>query len=214
MASKKMKLSFIAVFALFASTQSYALDLGIIGQTYKIAEQDAVEQIKAKLQAMEKTGELEKLKQEAINRSLQSIKSPKHNKNLTTATKQSMKLIDPSQTFNEEIRAEDGTLISPAGRTVNPLDYMQMSRSLIFFDGRDKEQVEAVKQLMLKQGTKFKPILTAGSWFDISKSWKRQVYFDQAGFLAKRFSIEQVPAIVQQQGNRLQVRYIPAKEIN
>lgn len=164
--------------------------------------------------AMQKTGELEKIQQEAINRSLNSIKNPKPNDAIMTATKQQMKLFDPSQTFNEEVKAEDGTIISPAGRTVNPLDYMQLSKSLVFFDGRDAAQVEAIKKLIAIQGNKIKPILIAGNWFDISKDWKRQVYFDQGGYLAKRLTIEQVPALVKQQGNRLEIRYVPAKEIN
>ena len=47
---------------------------------------------------------------------------------------------------------------------------------MVFFDGRDKEQVEAVKKLISKEGLKVKPILTGGSWFDINSQLDKMVY--------------------------------------
>ncbi len=212
--SKSLHKQVLLTSLVFASTQIVAMDLGVIGNTYQIAEQDAVEQIKEKLVKMQQTGELQKIEQESIKKSINSLKNPKSNDSLIVATKKSSKLYDPTQTFNEEVRAEDGTLISPAGRKVNPLDYVKLSKTMVFFDGRDKEQVEAVKKLISKEGLKVKPILTGGSWFDISKEWKKQVYFDQGAYLTKRLTIEEVPAIVSQVGNKLQINYVPAKEIN
>ena len=212
--SKSLHKQVLLTSLVFASTQIVAMDLGVIGNTYQIAEQDAVEQIKEKLVKMQQTGELQKIEQESIKKSINSLKNPKSNDSLIVATKKSSKLYDPTQTFNEEVRAEDGTLISPAGRKVYPLDYVKLSKTMVFFDGRDKEQVEAVKKLISKEGLKVKPILTGGSWFDISKEWKRQVYFDQGAYLTKRLTIEEVPAIVSQVGNKLQINYVPAKEIN
>lgn len=67
------------------------------------------------------------LSKESIKKSINSLKNPKANDTLTIATKKSSKLYDPTQTFDQEVRAEDGTLISPAGRKVNPLDYVKLS---------------------------------------------------------------------------------------
>ena len=50
-----------------------------------------------------------------------------------------------------------------------------------------------------------KPILTAGSYLDLMKSWRVPVYYDQQGVLVRRFGITQVPALVSQEGMRLRI---------
>lgn len=202
----------VGLVGLFASAQIFAQDLGVIGKTYVIAEQDAVEQIQAKLKNMEASGELAKIEKQAIQKSLHSLKNPKANE-LTKATKRIDKLFDPTQVIEHEVRAEDGTLIAPAGTRINPLEHMTLSKSLLFFDGRDKEQVNAAKAMIAKHGAKVMPVLTAGSWYDLSKSWRRQIYYDQGGYMIAKLNIEQVPALVTQQGQQLRISYIPAKEL-
>lgn len=204
--------AFVAA-ALFASAQIMAEDLGVIGKVYPIAEQDAVEQIKEKLTAMQKNGELDKLQHEAVARSMNTLKNPKPNDSIKTATSKSVKYFDPTQTFDHEVRSEDGRLISPAGRKINPLDYMTLTKVMVFFDGRDKAQTAAVKALVKREGDKIKPILTAGSWYDISKDWGRQVYYDQGGYLTQRLTVEQVPAVIAQDGKQLKITYTPANEL-
>lgn len=213
MISKKITGFMLGAVALFASAQIMADDLGVIGKVYPIAEQDAVEQIKAKLTAMQKNGELDKLQHEAISRSMNTLKNPKPNDNIKTATSKSVKYFDPTQTFDYEVRSDDGSLISPAGRKINPLDYMTLTKVMVFFDGRDKAQTAAVKALVKREGDKIKPILTAGSWYDISKDWGRQVYYDQGGYLTERLTVEQVPAIIAQDGRQLKITYTPANEL-
>ena len=84
----------------------------------------------------------------------------------------------------------------------------------LFFDGRDPEQREAVGRLVAKGGQlKVKPILVAGSWLDLTKAWKTQVFYDQKGTLSKRFGITAVPAVIRQQGKMLVLDEIPAKEL-
>lgn len=198
---------------MFALTQVNAKDLGVIGQTYAITEQDAVEQIIGKLTAMEKTGELEKLKEKAIKKSLHSVKNPKPNNNIKTATKRSNTLYNPTKVYEEALKDDEGRIIIAAGKKINPLDYITLSKKFIFFDGRDKEQVAAVKRIVNKEGEKVKAVLIAGSWFDISKSWGRQVYFDQGGYLAAQFNLTQVPAIVSQSNKTIRIDVIPAKDL-
>lgn len=50
-----------------------------------------------------------------------------------------------------------------------------------------------------------KAILTAGSYLDLMKAWRTPVYYDQQGVLTRRLGIEQVPALVSQEGKRLRV---------
>lgn len=143
--SKSLHKQVLLTSLVFASTQIVAMDLGVIGNTYQIAEQDAVEQIKEKLVKMQQTGELQKIEQESIKKSINSLKNPKSNDSLIVATKKSSKLYDPTQTFNEEVRAEDGTLISPAGRKVNPLDYVKLSKTMVFLMVETKNKLRRLK---------------------------------------------------------------------
>lgn len=207
-------LKVVGLVGVFALTQiANAKDLGVIGTTYEIKEQDAVEQIKDKLMVMEENGELEKLKEEAINKSLHTIKNPKPNSLITTATERSQTIYNPTKTYNEAVTDDEGRILLAAGSKINPLDHISLSKQMIFFDGRDEEQVAAVKEMVVGQGAKLKPILVGGSWFDISKDWGQQVYFDQGSYLTTQFNIKEVPAVVGQEGKFLKIEVIPAKEL-
>ena len=48
-------------------------------------------------------------------------------------------------------------------------------------------------------------VLVAGEPLNLMRKWKKQVYYDQGGILARRFAITQVPAIVRQEGRRLRI---------
>ena len=60
-------------------------------------------------------------------------------------------------------------------------------------------------ELIASYQGKVKPILTAGSYLDLMKSWRTPVYYDQQGVLVRRFGITQVPALVSQEGMRLRI---------
>ena len=61
------------------------------------------------------------------------------------------------------------------------------------------------RELIASYQGKVKPILTAGSYLDLMKSWRVPVYYDQQGVLVRRFGITQVPALVSQEGMRLRI---------
>ena len=93
----------------------------------------------------------------------------------------------------------------PAGTTKNPLEVVSLSKHLLFFDGRDAQQVRDARALIDHYGGKVKPILVAGSYLDLMKAWQLSVYFDQQGVLTTKFGITQVPALVSQEGPRLRI---------
>ncbi|EPB4516062.1 type-F conjugative transfer system protein TraW [Acinetobacter baumannii] len=190
-----------------------AADLGKHGAVYKIEEKNALDAIYEKLKGMEKTGELEKKKKEAIDRSMHSAKNPKPVKGIMAATSKRVFIFDPSMTLSENIVTDEGQMIALAGTKVNPLDTITMSKSLVFFDGTSQEQVKAVEKLVEAYGKKITPILVNGTWLELTKKWKRQVYFDQDGYLTSRFGIKAVPAIVRQKGKALEVAETPVEEL-
>lgn len=187
--------------------------LGAIGPTYPIAEPDAVAQIMAKLRAKERSGELKRLQEAATQRSLNSAKNPAPVDGIRTATERSLRLIDPTVTYSKPVTTDDGRVVIPAGAKLNPLDLMPFTETLVFFDGRDPEQAAGVERMMAHAGARVKPVLVAGSWLDLTKQFKRQVYFDQHGVLTARFGISVVPAVIQQRGKQLELSVIPAKEL-
>lgn len=211
-----MKSSSLVVLALIAAMVpgAYAGHLGTIGPTYPVGEESALDMIMKKLREKERTGELKRLQEEAIRRSMSSIKNMKPVPGITTVHTRSQRIIDPTITYAKAVTTDDGRIVVPAGTKLNPLDVTTLSKALVFFDGRDPEQRSAVGRLIAKGGKlKVKPILVAGSWLDLTKSWKTQVYFDQQGSLSKRFGINAVPAVIRQQGKVLVLDEIPAREL-
>ncbi|KVD94651.1 conjugal transfer protein TraW [Burkholderia stagnalis] len=187
--------------------------LGTVGPTYPIAEQSAVDQILAQLRKKDQTGELARLKQEAVRRSLNSARNPAPVDGIRTAIARSEQLIDPTVTYAEPVRMDDGRIVIPAGTKVNPLDIMPFTETLVFFDGRDPEQAAAVARLLARPNARVKPVLIAGSWLDLTRQFKTQVYFDQNGTLSQRFGISEVPALIRQQGKALSLSVVPAREL-
>lgn len=193
-----------------ASAPAGAEDLGAIGPTYPIGEESALETILHRLKEKERTGELHRIQQLASERALASAKSPRPVAGLATVMEPSQRLIDPTVAYERAVTTDDGRIVVPAGAKVNPLLVMSLSKRLVFFDGRDVAQREAVRRMVAKAGPRVKPVLVAGSWYDMSKAWKTQVYFDQAGRLAHRFGIRAVPTVISQQGAMLLLEEVPA----
>jgi conjugal transfer pilus assembly protein TraW len=183
-----------------------------VGPTYPIAEEPADEAIINALKEKERSGELRRLEQAAIKRSVQSAKEPAPVDGLTRTSKLQQFEIDATLSVKTDIKDPLGNVIVAAGTTVNPLEVMPLSQLLVFFDGRDRAQVALAEKLIRDSPKKVVPILTGGSWYDLAKTWKRTVYFDQRGALTQRFAIRSVPATVEQIGSKLILTNIPVTE--
>jgi conjugal transfer pilus assembly protein TraW len=203
----------LVIAASMVTFSALAEDLGTIGPVYEISEESALETIMKRLKEKERTGELKKLQEAAVARSVQSAKNPRPVDGISTVDRRSDRLIDPTVTYTRAITTDDGKIVVPAGAKINPLVMMSLTKRLVFFDGRDKAQLNAVQKMVTKFGPKVKPILVAGSWYDTSKAWRSQVFYDQGGRLSERFGIRAVPSVISQQGALLLVQEIPAKEL-
>jgi conjugal transfer pilus assembly protein TraW len=190
-----------------------AESVGTIGQTYPIDEESALSMIMNKLRAKERNGDMKRYQQEAVKRSLGSLKNMPPVQGIGTVTARAQRLIDPTVYYPKAITTDEGRIVVPAGAKINPLLVTGLSKRLVFFDGRDPEQASAVRRMVQRESTKVKPILVAGSWLDLTKAWKTQVYFDQKGILSERFGIRAVPSIISQQGASLLLQEVPAKEL-
>jgi conjugal transfer pilus assembly protein TraW len=208
--SQRFLISTVTLFAMSA-TNVWALsapalqDLGTLGPTYEITEPHLLDVIRARLRAKEASGELAQLMRAAQGRSIASVENPTPVPGLRSTQSARTFYVDPSFVLDRNISDAQGRLMFAAGTRKNPLEVVSLSKHLLFFDGRDAQQVARALALM-KQSTKpLKPILTAGSYLNLMKSWRVPVYYDQQGVLTRRFGIQHVPALVSQEGLRLRV---------
>jgi len=200
------------VFALACST-ALADSIGVIGPVYPIAEQSALAMIMDRLNQKKQSGEMDRLEKEAISRSIHSVKNMPPVQGIALVTEKSARLFDPTVTVQRNITTDEGQVVVPAGTRVNPLATIGLSKRLVFFDGRDPDQVGAVRRLVQRYRQKVKPILVAGSWWKLSKAWQTQVYYDQNGVLSQHFGIKAVPSVISQQGLMLLIQELPAEDL-
>ena len=199
-------LALVAVLVLGGvATANRAEDLGTVGETYAIAEPHLLSYIEQTLREKAKSGELANLEEQAKSRVIESIRNPKPLAGIGPTQTARTFYFDPSIKVEQNITDDKGNIIVPAGTTKNPLEVVSLSKHLLFFDGRDPQQVREARALIDHYGGKLKPILIAGSYLDLMKAWQLSVYFDQQGVLTRKFGITQVPALVSQEGMRLRV---------
>jgi len=195
---------------LYATAPAAAKDYGQQGTVFPIVEPDLLEQIRAKLQRLEASGETARLNADLKKRTIARVNRPEPVAGLGTASNPRQWTFDPTITVEADISDDKGRLIIAAGTRVNPLDTVGLRQKLIFIDGDDAQQLAwAIKSY--KQADA-KLILVNGAPLDLMRARQRRFYFDQGGTLVKRFGIRAVPAIVEQQGRILLVREVPLRK--
>lgn len=192
---------------LYATAPAAAKDYGQQGTVFPIVEPDLLEQIRAKLQRLEASGETARLNADLKKRTIARVNRPEPVAGLRVASNPRQWTFDPTITVEADISDDKGRLIIAAGTRVNPLDTVGLRQKLIFIDGDDAQQLAwAIKSY--KQADA-KLILVNGAPLDLMRARQRRFYFDQGGTLVKRFGIRAVPAIVEQQGRILHLREVP-----
>ena len=102
---------------------------------------------------------------------------------------------------------------------MNPLQHMDLNRRMFFVDGRNKDQIEWLKEKLKTPSPKVKNqiiedrvILVGGSVFkiqdELGENHRNKVYFDQSGELTTKFGIKASPAIAYQEGFQIKIEEI------
>ena len=199
-------LVFVAVVAFaVALPHASAVDYGKIGTTYEITEADMLEWIEQRVTAKVASGEALRYQQQQAEKIKRKLLNPEPLRSVTRAARNRTQYYDPTFTVEENIVNERGQILVAAGTTMNPLNRIGLSRPLVFFDARDKNQVAFAKRFLDSRAGLAKPILVGGSYFELMKKWDTPVYFDQQGALIRKLGIQHVPAIVSQEGIRLRI---------
>lgn len=200
-----LKRIFLILALLTLGCGARAESIGAVGPIYPVAETDLLKLIQTRLLEKQNSGELARLQKEAVQRSVRLIENPKPVPGIRKTTKAGYFYHDPSIIVSHNITDTTGRILIPAGTRVNPLDYVSLSKRLVFFDAREPAQVRLAENLIRQHEGRIKPILTGGSYMALMRQWKRSVYYDQDGTLTKKLGIEHVPAIVSQEGKKLRI---------
>ncbi|MBM6608368.1 type-F conjugative transfer system protein TraW [Enterobacteriaceae bacterium RIT814] len=203
---KELQLCALAAGVLCASAG--AKDLGTWGNVFEPAEQDMLVFIQDRLKGMEQSGELGRLKEEAIDRVKKNAVRPAPVEGLTAAVTYRSFPYDPTFTVNETITDMRGNVIARKGDQVNPLDRVAFNQVLYFIDGDNKEQVDWTRQQIAGK-TGYKVILVNGNIKETSDALDERIYFDQSAILTRKFGFQHIPVRISRDGRVLKVEEIP-----
>jgi conjugal transfer pilus assembly protein TraW len=198
-------LALVTLASVLGTAETRAANLGTIGPTYGIAEPHLLAFIEQRLREKERSGELQRLADEARARGVAAVRQPAPVAGIHATESARTFYVDPSFTLDRNIVDAQGRLLFPAGTRKNPLDVVSLSKRLLFFDARDRRQVARARELVASYEGHVRPILTGGSYLDLMRAWRTPVYYDQQGVLTRRLGIQQVPALVSQEGLRLRI---------
>lgn len=183
-----------------------AQDLGVYGTTYPIAETDMRVAITQRLSAMMAGGLWQTQKTRIIHRVLQHAEAPVPVSGIHETTHESVHFFDPSVKLVHDIKTAKGRVVVPAGTVINPLSTVSLPKPLIFVVGGEKNGW--ARTVVRETAGNVIIVLVRGDLQVTEKALHHRVYFDQGGELVKKFKIQQVPAIVSQEGLRLRVHEV------
>ena len=194
----------IIIMLIFTTPVLLAKELGTVGPIYKIGETNLLHFIYAKLNQLNKNGNLGNLQKEYTKQIQKYVERPA-GKNIQAAIKNRKWLFDPSLVLQKNIYNDSGVIIARKGTNINPLNHIALSKNLLFINADREKELEFAKfKVNDKPNTKI--ILVNGHLIKANKKLGLPVYFDQAAKLSTRFGIEYTPAIVVQKGDKLEIR--------
>lgn len=197
--------SLLALIAFSLVNIVFAKDLGVVGQTYAIGEDDFLQVMESRYNKMKDNGEWEQLQKNWQNQIVHYADRPSPVFGITHTTKKRIYYFDPSITLSKDIITPTGQLIAKSGTVVNPLAIVPLHKALLFIDADDPKQIVWAMSMDKAHEGKTKWILVNGSVSAVVKKLQKPIYFDQAGKLTSHFKIQHVPTLLQQEGLVLKI---------
>lgn len=186
-------------------SDSQAKDFGVHGPLFAIQEKNLLEVVYSRLKDLEKEGKIALLQEEMTKKVKKDFQTP-YAHPLPKVIKDNRRLFDPSFVASHQIKDHEGNIMIEKGAKINPLDTFRWGDPLLLLDGEDQAQINWAKS------QKGKWVLIKGNPFEIEKTYKRQVFFDQLGRIIHHFEITHVPAKISQQGKLLLIEELPVSE--
>lgn len=193
------------ILVVLLTSNVFAKNLGVYGDTYPIIEDDLLEFIEHRIESMKQTGEWEKLQHNFKEDVRRNSERPAPVTQITHTNVKSIYFFDPSIILKQDLKDQSGRIFAKKGTHFNPLDLVSLRLPLLFIDGDDSAEIKWAKNLDEYYQHQIKIILVQGSIKEAVKTFQQKIYFDQKGHLTKHFHIKHVPAIVTQKDTRLRI---------
>ena len=197
-------MNYFLILLLLLSPSIFAKNLGVHGRVYDIQENDLLAVLKNRAQAEMDSGKWDERVDGWKKQAKRQANRP-GGISLPRAKKTESHLYDPSIITPTDIKDTTGKIIQSAGTKANPLNYISMSKFMLFIDGDDREQIDWMLEISQSNPNRYKVILTNGAVLDLMKELNRQLFFDQRQVYIKKLSIKSLPALVYQQGLYLRI---------
>ena len=190
---------------------AFSHDVGVIGETFPVAEMSMLEWIGQRLSSMQDNGEIAALEQRWIEQVEAHSNRPRP-VGLPRTQQHSHHAYLPEVELSKDVLDAEGHVLFPNGSRVNALDKLPTYKPhWLFFDGDDSAQL-AFARVTLKRWPDLKVILTGGAIGSITRELNCAVYFDQEGRLSRKLQITHVPALVLRKGHALIIHEVAIKE--
>lgn len=191
-----------------ATGTTAAKDLGVRGAVWHIEEPDLLTEIEGRLESMETSGELARMRREAVESARKRIEAPPRVAGVTPARERRTRLFDPSVEIEQDVFAPDGALIAARGTRINPLERRPLTRALLFIDGTRPVEVEWA----LRHEKPSVIVLLAGRPLELMRAHERAFFFDQGGRLARRFGLAATPSLLEAEGSFVRITEVPLED--
>jgi hypothetical protein len=193
----------IVFFFFFLKTDGFTKEFG---KTYNIVEPDAYEEI---LNAAKKVN-FEKYKK-ALQKKVREL-AVVNEFNLPYAKETKTRYYEPRFELPFDIKDANGRIIYPKGFTFNPLQYMSLYGSFIFFDARNAEHLHWLKNGGYTKRLDIMLIAVRGDIIQAEKFLKVPVYKATKSML-ERFDVKNIPSIIRQNGRYLEITEVGIKDV-
>jgi conjugal transfer pilus assembly protein TraW len=195
-----------AIFIVWSANQAFGMinNLGVVGETYPIAEPDVVAELK------EATAIKNRFRDDEFFERMK-IYQPEDLHHLSRATRDRTFLVDMTYTLERDLLDGDGKVIYPKGFTFNPLDYVSFSGGMLVIDGSDPTQVRWFTKTPYVNNHRVRLLLSGGYAYNLIEELKRSVFY-LTDEIADRLQLVAAPSLVIQKGDKLQVREILVPE--
>ncbi|MDP3706138.1 MAG: type-F conjugative transfer system protein TraW [Legionellaceae bacterium] len=188
-----------------------AANLGVVGETFPVAELSFMLLIESRLQEIVKSGEMAAIEKEWVSRVSDHANRPTPI-GLKRAFKNNTYRYEPIIVLSQDILNAAGLVLWAKGTRVNPLNSMPTYQPhWLLLDGDDLAQVRWARR-MLHHHNDAKVILTGGEVGKIEQALNQPIYFDQAGRISHQLGIRRVPALVSREGNALRIMEVAIRE--
>ena len=193
----KARLCFLLFTALLA-LPAQGKDFGVLGAQWEIAEPDFLVQIERKLQEKgDGVGEMMRAAALAYMTELSILCRVLRE----TAFPPNPACLTHLLCWRQTLLTKTAECLPERARLINPLEHVSLRGALAFVDGRKPAHIAWA----LGQSEDTRIILVAGRPIDLMREHARRFWFDQQGVMVRRLGIEQIPALVSQQGSQLRI---------